>query len=341
MAIKYQALAATLKKSIPSIVWIHGNEPLLVIECCNQVRSAARQAGFEERIVMTVDRNFQSAALTAEVNALSLFANKKLIEVRFSGRPTKEVTTTIADLANAEFPDDVKIVVSSDRPESGLLRSPAFKAIEAAGIAVEIFPVDHNRLPDWIAQRLALQGQQADRDLLRTIADRVEGNLMAADQEIRKLGLLFEQGRLPTDDATAAVMEVARYDAQDLTDAILEADIGRTIRSLDGMAGAGHAETLVIWHLAECARSMLRIQQAIRSGAPLRPVFAQCRAFGPRQRLYEQAARRLDEHTATKALTDAARADTMAKGYRRGDTWALARQVALRLAGAPQPEMPS
>ncbi|MGB7302889.1 MAG: DNA polymerase III subunit delta [Burkholderiaceae bacterium] len=341
MAIKAQALTGRLKKSIPAVTWVHGNEALLVIECCDEVRASARQAGFEERIVMTVDRSFQPTELAAEVSAMSLFASRKLIEVRVPARPTKEVTTVVAELASNGIPDDVRLLVSSQRPEAGLLRSAAFKQIDAAGVTVEIFPVDHTGLPAWIGRRLNAQKQQADPNLLQIIAERVEGNLMAADQEIRKLGLLFGEGRLPIEGATAAVLEVARYDAQDLIDAILGADINRTARSLDGLAGAGQAETLLIWHLAECARSMLRLQDAIQAGTPLGPVLAQSRAFGPRQRLYEQAARRIDGKIARIALTNSARADTMAKGFRPGDTWALIRHIALTLAGSPQPEIPA
>ncbi len=163
---------------------------------------------------------------------------------------------------------------------------------------------------------------------------------MAADQEIRKLKLLFEPGQLPTDEATSAVLEVARYDAQDLTDAVLGGDARRTMRTLDGLAAEGRADVLVIYHLAEAARAMLRIQDYIATGAPMRPVLAQCRAFGPRQRLFEQAARRLDTETARNALTEAAQADTMAKGFRPGDSWGLIRRIALSLAGVPQPALP-
>jgi len=337
MSIKPEALASALKRGIPAITWVHGNEPLLVIEASDAVRKAARSAGFDERIVLPVDRSFNSGAITEHVNAMSLFASQKLIEVRFAAKPSKEIANLVGDLAKQGIPDDVRLLISSERPDPALLRGAVFKAIDAAGLSVEIFPVDHNRLPNWIADRLRAQDQQADRELLQTIAQRVEGNLLAADQEIRKLKLLFEPGKLPTDEATAAILEVARYDAQDLTDAVLGADVGRTLRSLDGLAAEGRADALVVWHLAEAARAMLRIQDAMASGAPMRPVLAQCRAFGPRQRLFEQAARRLDTETARKALTDAAQADTMAKGFRPGDSWRLIRQIALGLAGVPQP----
>lgn len=341
MSIKPEALSATLKKGIPAVTWIHGNEPLLVIEASDAVRAAARKAGFDERIVLPVDRNFNSGEITEHVNAMSLFASKKLIEVRFPAKPNKETGNLIGELATQGIPDDIRLLISSERPDPALLRGAVFKAIDSAGLSVEIFPIDHSRLPNWIADRLRAQEQQADRELLQTIAQRVEGNLLAADQEIRKLKLLFEPGQLPTQEATAAILEVARYDAQDLTDAVLGGDVGRTIRSLDGLAAEGRADALVVWHLAEAARAMLRIQDAMATGAPMRPVLAQCRAFGPRQRLFEQAARRLDSRTARKALTDAAQADTMAKGFRPGDSWRLIRQIALDLAGVPQPALPA
>ena len=325
MPIKLQALAGALKRDLPALVWVHGNESLLVIESCDQVRRVARKQGYDEKIVFHADRHFSVDELVAEVNAMSLFASRKLIELRFPARAGKEICNRIAEMIPM-ISDDVRVLISSERPDSGVLRSASYKTIDNAGLVVEVFAIDHRRLPESA--------------LLRTIAERVEGNLLAADQEIRKLGLLFAEGPLPTDEATAAVLEVARYDGQDLTEAVLQADIERTRRSLDGLASAGHAETLVIWHLAECARAMMRLQDALQSGAPLRPVLNQVRAFGPRQRLYEQAARRLTAPQAKKALTDAARADTMAKGFERGDTWALIRRVALGLAGMQQPELP-
>lgn len=339
MPIKLQALSGALKRDLPVICWVHGNESLLVIESCDQIRAAARKQGFDEKIVFHADRHFDIAELSAEINAMSLFASRKLIELRFPARAGKEVCNKIGEMLPM-ISEDVRLLISSERPDSAVMRSAAYKTIDKTGLVVEVFPIDHIRLPEWIAQRLSRQRQQAEPALLRTIAERVEGNLLAADQEIRKLGLLFDDGPLPTDQATAAVLEVARYDGQDLTEAVLQADVERTRRSLDGLASGGHAETLVIWHLAECARAMMRLQDALQSGAPLRPVLNQVRAFGPRQRLYEQAARRLTTLQARKALTDAARADTMAKGFERGDTWTLIRRVALGLAGLQQPDLP-
>lgn len=340
MPVKLQSLAGLLRRELPGVTWVHGNEPLLVIEAGDAVRASLRAQGYDEKLVFHVDRHFDPASLDAEVNAMSLFASRKLIELRFPARVGKEMCTRLAELAGT-VSDDIRLLVTSERPDGGVTRSAAYKNLDKAGLIVEIFPVDHNRLPEWIAQRLEAQQQQAEPALLRVIAERVEGNLLAASQEIRKLALLFEPGLIPTEAATTAVLEVARYEGQDLTEAILDADIARTRRSLDGMVSQGQAETLVIWHLAECARSILRLQDALHGGAPLRPVFNQIRAFGPRQRLYEQAARRLSPSQAQKALTDAARADTMAKGFEKGDAWPLIRRVALGLAGARLPDMPA
>ncbi len=222
-----------------------------------------------------------------------------------------------------------------------MLNSAGFKAIESGGIVVQVFPVAYRELTDWLARRLRQQGQQADRDLLTMIAERVDGNLLAASQEIRKLGLLFPEGRLPTEQAAAAVLDVARFDGRDLVDSILSADAARAQRCLDGLRAAGQADVAVIWQLADCARSLLRLREALDAGEQIsQNLLRQIRAWGPRQRLFEQAARRVSTHQAQLALTDAARADTIAKGFEAGDSWHLIEQITRRLAGHHPLEQP-
>ncbi|MGH1357455.1 MAG: DNA polymerase III subunit delta [Burkholderiaceae bacterium] len=341
MLLKPEQLANALKNDLPPAVWIHGEEPLLVIEAADKTRAVARQQGYAERISLEADRYFKPEQWQQEAGALSLFAERKIIEIRVPGKPRRDLIDSVAEWLKRNPGDEVFLLISSLRPEPAALKSTGFKTIESAAIVVQIFPVDYRDLSGWLANRLRQQGQQADRDLLRLITERVEGNLLAASQEIRKLGLLFPEGKLPTDEAAAAVLEVARFDARDLVDAILSADAARAHRCIDGLRAAGQADAMVIWQLADCARSLLRLREALDAGEQIsQNLWRQIRAWGPRQRLFEQSARRVSTRQAQLALTDAARADTIAKGFERGDSWHLIEQITLRLAGRHPLEQP-
>lgn len=341
MILKPEQLGAALDRGLAPATWIHGEEPLLVIEAGDRVRAAARKAGFTERIALDVDRYFTPAHWQNEANALSLFADRKIIEIRVPGKPKRDLIDSVAQWLAASPSDDLCLLISSLRPEPAALKSAGFKAIESKAMVVQIFPVEYRELTGWIANRLRQQGQQADRDLLKLIAERVEGNLLAANQEIRKLGLLFPEGKLPAEEAAEAVLEVARFEARDLIDAILGADAPRARRCIEGLRAAGQADAMVIWQLADCARGLLRLREALDAGEAITPVLLrQIRAWGPRQRLYEQSARRVSTEQTQLALTDAAQADTIAKGFRRGDSWHLIERVTLRLAGFHPLERP-
>ncbi len=335
MILKPEQVAGAVERAVPGAAWVHGEEPLLVIEAADRIRAAARAAGFTERIVFDADRHFKPAQWEQEANALSLFAERKIIEIRVPAKPKRDLIDSLADWLGRGSQDELMVLVTSGRPEAAALRSAGFKTLEAKAMVVQIFPVDFRDLPGWIANRLRQQEQQAERELLTLIAERVEGNLLAASQEIRKLGLLFGPGRLPTDEAAAAVLEVARFDGQDLVDAILTADMPRARRCLEGMRGAGQADVMVIWQLADCARALLRLREAIEAGEGIsQGLLRQIRAFGPRQRLYEQGARRITTRLARRSLTDCAQADTIAKGFQRGDSWHLIERITVRLAGS-------
>lgn len=334
MLIKPEQVGNALERGLPAAAWVHGEEALLVLEATDQIRAAARKAGFTERIVIDADRYFKPDQWQHEADSLSLFAEQKIIEIRVPAKPKRDLIESLAQWLTDAATSEVFVLISSGRPDPALLKSALFKTIESKAMVVQAFPIAYRDLPGWIAARLRGQDQQADRELLRLIAERVEGNLLAASQEIRKLGLLFPAGKLPADEAAAAVLEVARFEASDLVEAILSADAARAKRCIEGMKAAGQADVMVIWQLADCARSLLRLREVLDSGQTPGPdLYRQIRAWGPRQRLFEQGARRIRTEQARIALTDAARADTMAKGFRRGDSWHLIDRITLRLAG--------
>ena len=334
MQIRADGLSAALKKRIPPLAWVHGDEPLLQLEATDAVRRTLREAGFDERQVFTVDRSFRIDALLAQPQALSLFSTMRLIELRLSAKPGKELGQALADAA-ASLDDSTRLLVSGPRLDRATTDSAWFSALERHALVVQVFPVERAQLPQWIAARLARQDQRADADTLRFLAERVEGNLLAAHQEIQKLGLLFGEGQLPADGVRQAVMNVARYDAFGLADAMLAGDAARALRSVDGLRAEGEAEPLVLWALAETIRNLARLSEAAASGRQPASMMRELRIFGPREGLYLQALRRLDAGRLGAALQEAARIDRMIKGLLREDPWAAMAALVASLGGAP------
>ncbi|MEZ5730313.1 MAG: DNA polymerase III subunit delta [Burkholderiaceae bacterium] len=197
-------------------------------------------------------------------------------------------------------------------------------------------------LPQWIANRLARQRQRADADTLRMIAERVEGNLLAAHQEIRKLGLLFEPGALPAEEAQEAVLSVARYGSFDLLEAALSGDVERTLRSLDGLRAEGEPAPLLLWALADGTRTLEAATEARLGGRPVAEVLRSARVFGrAREQAFQAAASRFTPSQVRKILQSAARTDRIVKGIEAGDEWDALLRLALALAGAPLPAEPA
>ncbi len=332
--VRPDALAAALKRRIPPLVWVHGDEPLLVIEATDLTRAAMRAAGYLERQVFEVDRSFRLDALVAETRALSLFASMRILELRLSGKPGKELGQALAEAAGSAD-DSTRLLVSGPRLDRTATEAAWFTQLDRHACVVPIFPVERAQLPRWIAQRLATAGQHADDATLAFLAERVEGNLLAAHQELRKLGLLFPKGALPADEVRQAVLNVARYDAFGLAEAMLAGDTARALRSIDGLRAEGEAEPLVLWAIADAIRNLARLADPGAQGRPLAQRLRELRIFGPRERLYERALQRLDARTLATALQEAARIDRIVKGLVPDDAWAAMARLVVLIAGAP------
>ncbi|GMV01324.1 MAG: DNA polymerase III subunit delta [Burkholderiaceae bacterium] len=332
--VRAEGLVTALARGVPPLVWIHGDEPLLLQEAADAVRRALRDAGFDERRVFDGGRGFRADAFVAEAGALSLFASRRLLELRLAGKANREIGQALADAA-AHAGADTRLLVTGPRLDRAITETAWFAALDRLGLIVPVWPVERAQLPQWIAARLARQNQRADRDTLALIAERVEGNLLAAHQEIGKLGLLFPEGALPPAQTRAAVLDVARYDASDLVAAMLAGDVPRALRTLDGLRAEGVPEPLVLWMLADALRTLLRLVEARSTGRPLAQAMREARVFGAREHLFEQALRRLGEDRIREALQCAARTDRMIKGLDGADAWRGLQELAMSVAGAP------
>ena len=249
-ALRLEQLEAHLARELESLYVIHGDEALLALEAADAIRSRARACGFSERVVLAAERGFHWGELGASVANLSLFGDKKLIELRLvSGKPGNDGAEAIEAFC-ARLPPDVLGIVTLPRLDKAGQASAWFKALERHGTVVNVYPVERARLPEWIAARLARQKQRASTETLQFLADCVEGNLLAAHQEIQKLALLLPAGEIDFDAVREAVMNVARYDALKLTEAMLSGERSRLARMLDGLRGEGEAPPRVLWILA-------------------------------------------------------------------------------------------
>jgi DNA polymerase-3 subunit delta len=303
------------------------------MEAADAIRAKARADGYTEREVHLVERSYDWGRLAASAAALSLFASRRLIELRIpSGKPGTDGAAAVAAYCAALQPDVLTLVTLPrlDRAGQG---SAWFGALSSAGVVVNVFPVERRALPLWIGARLARQKQRASEDALAFVADCVEGNLLAAHQEIQKLGLLYPPGDLPFEQVRDAVLDVARFEVGQLSEAMLSGDRARLARVLDGLAGEGEAPPRVLWVMADDVRAVTRVQQGLAEGRNAADLFRESRVWGEaRQRLVAAAARRIGREALHAALAQAAAVDRTVKGLAKGDPWDELLQLGLRFA---------
>ena len=328
MQLRADLLAAHLAKNLRPLYTVWGDEPLLAQEALDALRSAARAAGCTERQVHTVSgARFDWSSLLGASREMSLFSDRQLIEIRIpGGKPGKDGSDALqsyCDGVTAQGADNVTLVALPrlDRTQQG---SAWFGALERAGVTIRVDAVERKALPQWIAQRMGQRGQrvQVGQDGERALAffaDRVEGNLLAAHQEIEKLALLYPSGELTSRQIESAVLNVARYDVFKLGEAVLAGQVGRALRMLEGLQAEGEAAVLVHWAIAEDIRALKRVKEAVHAGQPLPLALREARVWGPRERLIERALPFFAETTLAHLLDAASVCDGLVKGLRHAD----------------------
>ena len=326
MKLALRSLDAALKKGLAPLYVIHGPEALAALEASDRIRDAARAAGYTEREVFTAEPGADWGKLAASASNLSLFASLKLCELRIpTGKPGVEGSKAIVAYTS-KLPDDTVTLVFLPELDWQQLKSTWFEALDAAGTVIEAKPVTRDELPDWLASRLARQKQQASVETLEWLADRVEGNLLAARQEVEKLALLLPQGEVTLESIREAVTDVSRFERDGLLEAIHDADLAKIARIVDSLEAEGEPLPLLLWQLAEELRMMMTIS------AGQRP-----RRFMPpeRQQALAKTARKHDAASFGRELLRAHRIDRMIKGVETGDPWDSVLEMSLGLAGAP------
>jgi DNA polymerase-3 subunit delta len=352
MQLAASQLPVHLAKGVRTLYMLHGDEPLLQQEAADAIRAAARSLGEIERSVHTVaGAHFDWSAVLAAGGSASLFADRQLLEINIpSGKPGKDGSAALQQIAaQATAQESTITLVLLPRLDRLTRQGAWFAALEGTGVSVQIDTIERQALPAWIAERLRRQGQQVapgeeGQQTLQFFADRVEGNLLAAHQEIQKLALIHPPGVLSFDAVKIAVTHVARYDVSQLSEAVLGGQPSRTQSILDGLEAEGEAAVRVHWSLAEDIRSLKRVRDAMDDGRPLPMALREARVWGAKERLYERALGQLDRGFLAQLVGDAHRVDGIVKGLPQEgwprDGWQALHRLAQSLARACQSGSP-
>ncbi len=299
------------------------------------IREAALQQGFSERQIFHVDRSFDWSSLAAEGNNLSLFSEKKLIELRIpNAKPGREGTKALQQYSES-LPEDTILLISAGKLEAAQTKSKWLKSLEQVGALLQIWPIEIGRLPQWIQQRLSLRGLSAEPEALKILADRIEGNLLAADQEFEKLLLLYGEGALSTEQIQSAVSDSARYDIFSFADATLSGDPERVAKLIFGLKAEGVEAVLMLWALQREIRCLYRIQEEMLSGSNLNSAMAAQRVWDKRKPLISRAIQRGSLNQSRNWLQRCQQLDRIIKGQRAGKAWDELLELALQVAGQP------
>ncbi len=353
MQLRLDQLPAHLQKAagvLKPVYTVYGDEALLVQEAGDAIRKAARAAGYTERQVHTVSgAYFDWSSLLGQASEMSLFGDRQFIEIRIpSGKPGKDGSQALQHYCEtAANNDGVVTLITLPRLDKTQQGSAWFTALDGIGLTLRCDPIERQALPLWIAQRLSAQGQQvepgeAGQRTLAFFADRVEGNLLAAHQEVVKLGLLHPPGVLTIAQIEEAVVDVARFNVFKLSEAVLSGQVARTLRMIDGLEAEGEAAVLVHWALAEDILGLYRARLALDGGKPLPMVLREQRVWGPRERLFERILPHARAAALARLVASASTVDGIVKGLRHPqwpeNPWEALRRLALQLAKVATPD---
>lgn len=333
MRLRPDQLQAHLNKNLGPIYIVSGDESLLVQECCDALRLQCRKQGFS-REVLHVETGFDWNELLASANALSLFSERKLIELRMpTGKPGDAGGKALTEYAANASPDNVLLIICN-KLESASTRTKWYKNIENAGASIQCWPIDAKQLPRWIGQRLNQAGLQANSDAIQMLAERVEGNLLAAVQEIEKLRLYTNNTIIDIDTITAAVTDNARYDVFGLVDRALEGDAKASLRMLQGLKAEGTEPPVLLWALSRELRTLCHCAEQIEQGNGIDRVLQNQRVWDKRKAITQKALSRLKAKQLRQLIHNAYHIDRTIKGMVKDNSWDLLEQLVATLAGA-------
>ena len=317
-----EKLADHLQQKLLPVYLVSGDEPLLLQECCDQIRQKARAENCNEReIIEGGASNFNWQDILHSASNMSLFADRKLIELRLpSGKPGAEGSKALCEYLDIASGDDVLLIVSG-KIDKQSTNSKWYKALDKAGVTVQVWPVDAKNLPRWLQQRVRNAGMSIDDDALRLLCERMEGNLLAAVQEVEKLKLLAADSKITMQTVTEAVSDNARYNLFDMADNALKGNASVSLRMLYGLRAEGTEPPVVLWALVREIRTLYEAQLDCDSGQSAQQALSSRRVWQNRMPLMQAALTRHDTHSLSLLLEQAARADGSIKGFADGKPW--------------------
>lgn len=335
MRLKPEQLAGHLQRTLAPVYLISGDEPLQADESGAAIRAAAHAQGYTEREVLTAGKDFDWNTLRQVAHSPSLFAKRRLIELRLpAGKPGDAGSGALVEYTS-RLASDMLLLVITSKLDAQTQKSKWFGALEQVGVVIQIWPVEVKALPGWIGRRLAARGIQASPEVCGLLAERAEGNLLAATQDIEKLYLLYGTGKLDMEQATAAVADGARFDIYDLVDAAASGDMTRASRILNGLRDEGVEPVLVLWAVTRELRSLAGMAYESGHGARAEQIYAKYKVWEKRKPIVHRALQRHKTHVWHGLLRRAARTDRVIKGFAAGDAWDELSALSLAMAGAP------
>jgi len=338
MRLRVEQLQAHLRKGLAPLYVVSGDEPLQVGETTDAIRAAARSAGYLSREILEAGGRFDWNLLGQQADELSLFAEKKIVDLRIpGGKPGREGGAALAGWCE-RLPEETLLLITLPKLDRGQLNAKWMKALDGAGVVIQVWPPDATRLPHWVEQRMRAVGLAPEPGVAQMLAEQTEGNLLAARQEIEKLVLLHGEGRITQAQLSQAISDSARFDVFTLVDAALAGKVNRSLRILGGLQAEGVALPVVLWALAREIRGLAGMAGALAAGRPLGQVLSQGGVWKNRQSLVGQGLKRLPPGRWQALLMQCRRADAMIKGAAAGDPWLQLEQIVLTMAGAPGPE---
>jgi DNA polymerase III subunit delta len=334
MRLTIQQLGEALTKRLAPLYFLSGDEPLQLGEAADAVRKMARQAGFSEREVVTVDAHFEWHSLAEAVGSLSLFADKKIIDLRIpDGKLGNDGSKALQAYCDRP-PSDILLLISTAKLAPASLKTRWLEAIDKTGVVVQIWPPEGKDLLQWLQQRATQRGLQIEVDGLRLLAGKIEGNLLAAAQEIEKLYVLYGKGLVTAQAVAEVVADSARYDVFKLVDAVIAGRVNRPLKILQGLQDEGVAAPVVLWGLTREARLLLSIQSQLQQRLPREQVFKNHQIWDKRKALINEALQKLTRKRLFEVLLLSAKADQQIKGQQQGDPWATILHICLLFATA-------
>lgn len=335
MRIKPEQLASALQKKLAPIYFISGDEPLQLFEAADSIRTAAKKAGFTSREIFDADSRFSWHSLMESANSLSIFSDKKIIDLRLTtGAPNSEGAKIISQYCE-QPPEDTLLLITAGKISGSSSKARWFQALDKAGCIIQVWPLENKELKQWLQQRSQRRGLTINQAGINLLANRIEGNLLAAAQEIEKLYVLFGTSQISAQQLEETVADHSRFDVFKLIDSILAAQTDRIIKILSNLKAEGIAEPVILWAIAREARTLIQIKLALAQGQNKTMVFKNHQIWDKRQSLVDNAINKLSITHLHQILKLAAQIDRQIKGQQSGDPWHTLQIICLRFAHAP------